>query len=137
MLYLDAAATAPLRPEAREAMLQVLDGGPGNASAVHTPVRPPRRPCSRLESRWLKRLGRHPGRWCLPPAVRKPIIWHSKVSRWLPRGGSILSPPPLNTPRSGKLVSSWRSSLGLKSPRRSEERRVGKGRRGGEGRESA
>jgi len=37
MLYLDAAATAPLRPEARQAMLAVLDGGPGNASAVHTP----------------------------------------------------------------------------------------------------
>lgn len=37
MLYLDAAATAPLRPEARQAMLKVLDGGPGNASAVHTP----------------------------------------------------------------------------------------------------
>ncbi|GAA4111080.1 cysteine desulfurase family protein [Enteractinococcus coprophilus] len=37
MLYLDAAATAPLRPEARQAMLTVLDGGPGNASAVHTP----------------------------------------------------------------------------------------------------
>lgn len=35
--YLDAAATAPLRPEARDAMLAVLDAGPGNASAVHTP----------------------------------------------------------------------------------------------------
>lgn len=37
MLYLDAAATAPLRPEARQAMLAVFDGGPGNASSVHTP----------------------------------------------------------------------------------------------------
>lgn len=37
MLYLDAAATAPLRPEARRAMLAVLDAGPANASAVHTP----------------------------------------------------------------------------------------------------
>lgn len=37
MLYLDAAATAPLRPEARQAMMTVLDAGPGNASAVHTP----------------------------------------------------------------------------------------------------
>lgn len=37
MLYLDAAATAPLRPQARETMLAVLDGGPGNASSVHTP----------------------------------------------------------------------------------------------------
>ncbi|HJF14232.1 MAG TPA: cysteine desulfurase [Enteractinococcus helveticum] len=37
MFYLDAAATAPLRPEARHAMLAVLERGPGNASSVHTP----------------------------------------------------------------------------------------------------
>lgn len=37
MLYLDAAATAPLRPEARAAMLDILNGGPANASSVHTP----------------------------------------------------------------------------------------------------
>lgn len=35
-VYLDASATAPLRPEAREAMLTVLDTGPGNASSVHS-----------------------------------------------------------------------------------------------------
>lgn len=34
--YLDAAATAPLRPEAREAMLAALDAGPGNPSSVHS-----------------------------------------------------------------------------------------------------
>lgn len=34
--YLDAAATAPLRPEAREAMFAALDAGPGNASSVHS-----------------------------------------------------------------------------------------------------
>ena len=34
--YLDAAATAPLRPEARAAMLRALDAGPGNASSVHS-----------------------------------------------------------------------------------------------------
>lgn len=33
--YLDASATAPLRPEARAAMLAVWDAGPGNASSVH------------------------------------------------------------------------------------------------------
>lgn len=37
MLYLDAAATAPLRSEARQAMLAVMDGGPANASSVHSP----------------------------------------------------------------------------------------------------
>ncbi len=34
--YLDAAATAPLRPEARAAMVAVLDEGPGNPSSVHS-----------------------------------------------------------------------------------------------------
>lgn len=33
--YLDAAATAPLRPEARAAMVAALDAGPGNPSSVH------------------------------------------------------------------------------------------------------
>lgn len=33
--YLDAAATAPLRPEARAAMIEVLDAGPANPSSVH------------------------------------------------------------------------------------------------------
>lgn len=33
--YLDAAATAPLVPEARAAMLEALDAGPGNPSSVH------------------------------------------------------------------------------------------------------
>ncbi|MFT4232138.1 MAG: cysteine desulfurase family protein [Leucobacter sp.] len=33
--YLDAAATAPLRPEARAAMVSVLDAGSANASSVH------------------------------------------------------------------------------------------------------
>ncbi|UOQ56177.1 cysteine desulfurase [Leucobacter allii] len=35
--YLDAAATAPLRPEARAAMLAVLDAGQANPSSVHAP----------------------------------------------------------------------------------------------------
>jgi cysteine desulfurase len=34
--YLDAAATAPLRPEARDAMIAALDAGPGNPSSVHS-----------------------------------------------------------------------------------------------------
>lgn len=35
--YLDAAATAPLRPEARDAMLEVWESGQANASSVHAP----------------------------------------------------------------------------------------------------
>ncbi|WP_336662525.1 cysteine desulfurase family protein [Leucobacter sp. USHLN154] len=35
--YLDAAATAPLRPEARAAMIDALDDGAANASSVHQP----------------------------------------------------------------------------------------------------
>jgi cysteine desulfurase len=34
--YLDHAASAPLLPEAREAIVQALDAGPGNASSAHT-----------------------------------------------------------------------------------------------------
>lgn len=34
--YLDAAATAPLRAEARAALLEALDAGAGNASSVHS-----------------------------------------------------------------------------------------------------
>jgi cysteine desulfurase len=34
-VYLDYAATAPLRPEARRALLEVLDGAWGNPSSVH------------------------------------------------------------------------------------------------------
>jgi cysteine desulfurase len=34
-IYLDYAATAPLRPEARRALLEVLDGAWGNPSSVH------------------------------------------------------------------------------------------------------
>ena len=33
--YLDAAATAPMRPDARAAMIAALDGGAANASSVH------------------------------------------------------------------------------------------------------
>lgn len=35
--YLDAAATAPLRPEARAAMLEAFDAGQANPSSVHAP----------------------------------------------------------------------------------------------------
>ncbi len=35
--YLDASATAPLRQQARDAMLAVLDGDPANPSSVHGP----------------------------------------------------------------------------------------------------
>lgn len=35
--YLDAAATAPLRPEALAAMVAVLEAGPANPSSVHAP----------------------------------------------------------------------------------------------------
>ena len=37
--YLDHAATSPLRPEAREAMLPWLGGRHGNPSGVHGPAR--------------------------------------------------------------------------------------------------
>jgi cysteine desulfurase len=39
MTYLDFAATAPLRPEARRAMLEVLEAPAGNPSSLHAPGR--------------------------------------------------------------------------------------------------
>jgi len=61
MLYLDAAATAPLRPEAREAMLQVLDGGPGNASAVHTPGKTAKATLQQAREQVAQAFGATPG----------------------------------------------------------------------------
>lgn len=37
MIYLDYAATSPLLPEVKKAMLDAMDNYPGNASALHTP----------------------------------------------------------------------------------------------------
>ena len=50
-LYLDYNATAPLRPEAREAMLAAL-GEVGNASSVHAEGRAARRASSTPAARW-------------------------------------------------------------------------------------
>ena len=39
MIYLDHNATTPLRPEAREAMLPLMEGWQGNPSGIHAPGR--------------------------------------------------------------------------------------------------
>jgi len=59
--YLDAAATAPLLPEARSAMLAALDAGPANASSVHTPGHRARRALDEARERIAAALGARPG----------------------------------------------------------------------------
>lgn len=58
--YLDAAATAPLRAEARAAMLAVLDAGPGNPSSVHSAGHRARQTVDRARARIAARLGARP-----------------------------------------------------------------------------
>src|SRR5690625_7614294 len=75
MLYLDAAATSPLRPEARAAMLHVLDGGPANASAVHTPGRAARSMLQGAREQVASGVGRALAKSCFQPGGPKPIAW--------------------------------------------------------------
>lgn len=59
--YLDAAATAPLRPEARAALIDALDAGPGNASSVHAAGHRARRIVDHARERIAAALGARPG----------------------------------------------------------------------------
>lgn len=59
--YLDAAVTAPLRPEARAAMLAVLEGGQANASSVHSPGFRARELVEGARARIARALGATPG----------------------------------------------------------------------------
>ncbi|WP_307866460.1 cysteine desulfurase family protein [Leucobacter chromiisoli] len=59
--YLDAAATAPLRPEARAAMLDALDAGPGNPSSVHAAGHRARSTVETSRERVAAALGARPG----------------------------------------------------------------------------
>lgn len=59
--YLDAAATAPLRPEARAAMLAVWEAGQANASSVHGPGSRARDTVERARGQIAAALGARPG----------------------------------------------------------------------------
>lgn len=59
--YLDAAATAPLRPEALDAMLRVFAGGQANASSVHSPGFRAREEVEAARARVAAALGARPG----------------------------------------------------------------------------
>ncbi|XPP26161.1 MAG: cysteine desulfurase family protein [Leucobacter sp.] len=59
--YLDAAATAPLRPEARAAMIAALDAGLGNASSVHSAGHRARVIVDDARERIAAALGARPG----------------------------------------------------------------------------
>ncbi len=56
-IYLDANASAPLCPEAREAALAALDAGPGNPSSPHAPGRRARALVARARERVAALLG--------------------------------------------------------------------------------
>lgn len=59
--YLDAAATAPLRPEALDAMLRVFTAGQANASSVHSPGFRAREEIEAARARVAAALGARPG----------------------------------------------------------------------------
>ncbi|GAA1320528.1 cysteine desulfurase family protein [Leucobacter albus] len=59
--YLDAAATAPLRPEALRAMLDVWESGQANASSVHSPGFRARELVEGARTRIARALGAMPG----------------------------------------------------------------------------
>ena len=59
--YLDAAATAPLRPEARDAMIAALDAGPANPSSVHSAGHRARALVDSARERIAAALGARPG----------------------------------------------------------------------------
>ncbi len=59
--YLDANASAPLLPQAREAMLRVLDMGPGNASSPHAAGRRLRRVLGDAREQVAALVGSRPG----------------------------------------------------------------------------
>jgi cysteine desulfurase len=59
-IYLDANASAPLRPEAREAVLAALDLGPGNASSPHAAGRRLRRTLSEAREAVAALVGARP-----------------------------------------------------------------------------
>lgn len=60
MIYLDHAASAPLRPEARDAMLAVLDGQVGNASATHRAGQAAAAPIARAGAELADAIGARP-----------------------------------------------------------------------------
>lgn len=59
-VYADHAAAAPLRPEARAAVLEALDAGLGNASSVHEPGRRARARIEAAREEVAAALGTHP-----------------------------------------------------------------------------
>lgn len=59
-IYADYAAAAPLRPEARAAMLEALDAGLGNASSVHDPGARARARLEAAREEVAAALGAHP-----------------------------------------------------------------------------
>ena len=85
MVYLDANATEPLRPEARAAMLAALDVT-GNPSSVHAAGRAARRVLEDAREALAARFGARAQRiWCSPRVAPRRTRWRS--TRWAPGVG--------------------------------------------------
>jgi cysteine desulfurase len=60
-IYLDSNATAPIRPQARAALISHLDAGPANAGSVHASGRDARRVIERAREEVAALVGARPG----------------------------------------------------------------------------
>ena len=83
MVYLDANATEPLRPEARAAMLAALDCV-GNPYSVHTAGRAARNQLETAREAVAVRFGATRRTWCSPRAAPRPMSWRS--THWVSGG---------------------------------------------------
>ena len=85
---LDWNATAPLRPQARAAMLAALDAV-GNPSSVHAEGRAARRLIEEAREQVAALVGRaRRATWCSPPAGPRPICWRSRRRPERRQGGA-------------------------------------------------
>jgi cysteine desulfurase len=91
-IYLDANASAPLRPEAREALLAALALGPGNASSPHAAGRRLRRVLGDARDRVARLVGAKPSEVVFTSGA-------TESNSLAIRGGLAAAPGPLVTTR--------------------------------------
>jgi cysteine desulfurase len=72
--YLDWNATAPLRPQAKVAVMAALELC-GNPSSVHGEGRAARRLIEDAREHVARLVGADPAEWCSPRVEPRPICW--------------------------------------------------------------